>query len=200
MTTRASTWSFPSPAFSAPFRCDLKVTNWKLRDVSVSNVAVRKVNVGSAAVARTIPGLRNARMTLPRKPVRSERLNDISDESGVSCPRHPSRPALTQVVAELVLPLAPNAQHRGRVLLNSAIAYSLVFLSLAIVHIPFVIRLGARSLVHAFGIFCGDLVANHLGQLLLYGTVIALLSHAEGLFDDDSRSSTWGECLVVAVK
>jgi exopolysaccharide biosynthesis polyprenyl glycosylphosphotransferase len=53
--------------------------------------------------------------------------------------------------------------------------------------------------VHALRILWGDLVANHLGQLLLYGTVIALLSHAEGLFDDNRRV-TWSECLVVAVK
>jgi exopolysaccharide biosynthesis polyprenyl glycosylphosphotransferase len=78
-------------------------------------------------------------------------------------------------------------------------AYSIVFLSLLIVHIPFVISSGARSLMRAGEVFRTDLVSSHLGQLVLYGALITLLSYTEGLFADVEASS-WYEHGLIAVK
>ncbi|HEX6503309.1 MAG TPA: sugar transferase [Terriglobales bacterium] len=82
--------------------------------------------------------------------------------------------------------------------MNTALAYSVVFLGLAVVHIPFVLHAAPYTLWRAPTIFWKDLVASHLGHLLLYGALITWLSHAEGLFQDNREISAAGHILMVA--
>lgn len=168
-------------------------------NISIADVSSRNMSVASATVARSIPGLRNAEVRAPRKPVRSVRLNDSGNESVADVDRHPPREAVKRSLAASLLPLAPDAQHPWRVVLNSVVAYSIVFLSLAIVHIPFVLGAGARSFVHAADIFWADLVSSHLGHLFLYGALVTLLGYTEQFFEK-ARASVSHEYICIAFK
>jgi exopolysaccharide biosynthesis polyprenyl glycosylphosphotransferase len=67
------------------------------------------------------------------------------------------------------------------------------------VHVPFVVTARPRSLRRALEIVWADLLSCHLGQLVLFGTVVALLSYTEGLFDDDAGASRY-EHILIALK
>jgi exopolysaccharide biosynthesis polyprenyl glycosylphosphotransferase len=125
------------------------------------------------------------------------RLDDVG-QGRVQADYDRSAGRLSRGLAVLALPLAPNAQHRWHALLNPLVAYAAVFLSLVIVHIPIMLT-GARSFTHAAEIFWGDLVSSHLGHLVLYGALIALLSYAEGLLGGNGGKS-WDEYILTAVK
>jgi exopolysaccharide biosynthesis polyprenyl glycosylphosphotransferase len=170
-----------------------------LHNVSIADPDPGNVNFASATIARTIPGLRKAHVAVPRRPVRSVRLNDFAIANGAQLKKHGLQAALGRGLASVVLPLASTALHRWRVLLNLLTAYAVVFLSLLIIHIPSVIKIGARSRIHAAETLWADLLGSHLGHLVLFGALIALLSYTEGLLDADVGSS-WYEHSLIAVK
>jgi exopolysaccharide biosynthesis polyprenyl glycosylphosphotransferase len=82
---------------------------------------------------------------------------------------------------------------------NLVVGYLIVFLSLLVVHIPLVLRLGAGSLRQAAEILRAEMVSSHLGHLVLYGALVALLSYTEGLFDD-AAACRWYEYSLIAGK
>jgi exopolysaccharide biosynthesis polyprenyl glycosylphosphotransferase len=155
-------------------------------------------NVGSAAVARTIPGLRHAHSAVPGKPAPSVGVEARGETWLAHDDDRENRATLGRSLASFVLPLPADAQNRSRVLLNIAITYSIVFVSLAIVQIPSAIHAGPSSLLHAAAIVWRDLLASHLGHLLLYGALITSLSYAEGLFGNQEEISTGVHILMIA--
>lgn len=153
----------------------------------ISGVSPYDPGAGTA-VARTIPGLR--RFSVPKKPVRSA-ATDESRRAVVDRPVPGNRRGLFGSVACFVLPSPVHANNRWRVIGNIALAYALVFFSLGIVHIPFVLHAAPTSISTACAIFWRDLVASHLGHWFLYGAMVTLLCYSEGLFDrggDDGRT------------
>ena len=153
----------------------------------------------SASVARSIPGLRKAQVAVPRKAARSVQLRDVASRKAAHLQIDSIPLALCRGISAMALPLAPAMRHRGRALLNCMVAYSVVFLSLVMVHIPLAVRLSPSGLTPAVAILWRDLIASHLGHLLLYGALIALMSYTEGLLDVVAADRWYGYGLI-AVK
>ncbi len=156
--------------------------------MSISAVTHYPLSARSAAVARTIPGVRRARENSCNSIAAAWNESRIIERPASVA----TRPVATIIgdLTSVALALPRGAAERWRMVANGVVAYLLVLTSLAIVHIPFVVHASPFSLAQANAIFWTDVWSRHVGHLVLYGTLLALLSYAGRLLANDQEDRT----------
>jgi exopolysaccharide biosynthesis polyprenyl glycosylphosphotransferase len=165
--------------------------------MSTSTLIRQNFSVADTAVARSIPGLRNRHFRTGKKAPRSLPFNATQEHPSVA-EVSPDRASLGWTAARLVVPLADDTEDGWRVLLTLVVVNTIVFFGLLIAHVPAVIRAGQVSVVDEGIVVFREVIAHHLGHMLLLATLLTLMSHAEGLFGARVNVSAARSVLIAA--